>query len=355
MSFDAYSQILWPKDHKYKLIELLDDLVDYIKDGKGDLVLKSPALIKSHLVLCTDSQTFTVRQMNHSNSMLLMNDMSINKLKKEYDGPDSSLVAIDRFSSIHELTKLGGFIDTAGIAKYPGDEVSSSKTMEQVEADSPIDREHFYAQWYNICGSQVDGHAVILTPEYVTKSLYALISVLLAGKKAEGEFGIDDFLNSPVSSGLELQPSIISTLAHRFGDAVPLEKFTLNHEKCAWWFGIDTMRKASSVALTNKDFMLKWKLSLPPFFNASLDLALLRGHFCRPETGKIRFLDPDMLSRDLHTRIKELFQMVKAWDYEDFLAYIEGFLPPAKKADAIILKFARKKRIAKNKFIVCPR
>lgn len=355
MSFDAYSQVQWLNDRKYKLMELLDELVEYIEENKGKLTIRSPELVDNHLVLCTDDETYTMRQMNHSNTMLLMNDMNINQLGTKFTGPESALVAIDRSSYMYELTKLKGYIDTANIPTYPSGNAEESKTMEQLENDSPIDEGHFYLQWYGLCGSQVDGRAVILEPSFVTEALYTVISVLLSEKKADQEFDFDTLAKRCLVQDPKLTEDFVCTISHRFGDETSPGKFTLNHAKCAWWFGVETMKNASPALLTEKEFMLKWKLGLPPFFNASLDLSLLRGRFCRPEIGKIRYLNSEMLSSDLHTRIKELFQMLKEWDYDEFLAFIEAFIPPPKKADSIILKYAKKKRISKNKFIVCPR
>lgn len=355
MSFDAFCQLLGPKDHKYKLIELSDDLVDYITNEKGTLTIKSPINVKNHLALCTEDETYTLRQMNHSNTMLLMNDMKINKLEKQFDGPKSSLLGIDQFSYIYEPTKLPGYIDTTGIPSFPGEDATEGPSLSDVEADSPIDKAHFFRQWYQIGGSTVNGRAVMLKPDFVTEALHTLISVLLTQKIADKDFECKNVIDKCLVQDARLEMSIVHSLLHRFGDETAPERFKLNTSACAEWFGIEALKKCSTSPLSDKEFMLKWKLSLPAFFNASLDLDLLRGRFFRPEPDKVRYLDRDLLSKDLHTRIKELFRVVREWDYEDFLAFIDGLYPSTKKADSIILKFARKKRVTKTKFLVCPK
>ncbi|KAK8440893.1 Ctf8p and Ctf18p associating protein [Candidozyma auris] len=355
MSFNVYCQTSKRKDYTYKLVELSDDLVDYIKKGKGSLSFKSPKSIDNHLVLCTDDETYTVRQQNHSNTTILMNDAHVNKLKQKFETTDSSLVGIEQLSYTYELTKSSGYIDTAGIAKYPGGDVKSSKNIDQVKADSPVDAAHFEKQWYGLCGSTIDGYAVLLETDFITDALYTLISILLSLSKANEEYDLQQVASKCESQNTKLTKEIVATLSHRFGEETSPSRFKLDQNKCAWWFGVETMKKASPSLLTEKEFMLKWKSSLPPFFSASLDLSFLRGNFCRPQSDKIRYLNPEMLSKDLHARIKELFQMVKEWDYEEFLSFIDSFIPATKKKDSVIVKFARKKRVGKNKFVVCPR
>ena len=82
----------------------------------------------------------------------------------------------------------------------------------------------------------------------------------------------------------------------------------------------------------------------------------MRGYYCRPLNEQIQFLNPSTLTPgDMSTRVKELFQIVKEWEYEEFLPFIEEFIPKGKKPESIVLKYAKKKRVGKNRFMVCPR
>lgn len=360
MSFQVYNQISTPQDHVYKLVQLPPDLVAYMKDSKKKpLQFKSPVSSKNHLVLCTDDSTYTVRQMNHSNTVLLVNDMAVNKYNKTLKfvsdnsllEPNNTLLAIGLSNYQYELNPTPGYIDTQGVAVYDGKSKNpTSKTLSEVMEDSPIATSAFYPAWYNLCGCEVDGHAVILSSGLVTEVLHMLISILISLK-------LEVFQLQHVMEKAQLQSrlyteNVLHTITEKFcekhGDSLKLDKAAI-----ARWFGIETLKQCQQ-PLPDNEVLLKWKSSLPAFFNAPLDLSVLHGYYCRPTVGKVRYLPRNSLAGEIHTRIKELFLIVNEWDYDEFLPFVEEFIPSTKKPEAVIMKYARKKRVGKN-FVVCPR
>lgn len=356
MEFSTYRQTSGPEDYTYKVVELPEELVEYTKQQKGKLELKAPVSVKNHLVLCTEEKTYTMRQLNHSNAVLLTADMGLNTMGKQLlNESPQNLLSFAQCSYQYELTPTSGYVDTDGIPVWDGElEVGELKSLAEVEADSPMDGAHFLFAWHSLCGSTVGGKAVILSHSFATRALHELLTTLIAAK----------LLGKPVSLGeveaecagdKTLTPEVVRTLTHKFAvQPFRPDAFTVDHDACALWFGIQTLKTSSPAALPDKEFMLKWKLELPAFFSASLDLASLRGYFYRPELGKVRYLNASVLLKDLHSRIKEMFQMLKKWDYEEFFPFIKDFIPAGKKVDSVILKFARKQRLGK-KFVVCPR
>lgn len=347
--FHTYHSLTTPKDHIYKLVELPDDLLDYIKTEPGKTLQFKAPTGPNNLVLCTDSTTYNVRQMNHSNTVLLMNDMSSNYLQKNLATGDleRKLLGIGMTRYQYELTNCDGFVDTTGIPTYSGTIEKAEKTVADVLADSPISKERFYKSWYDLCGSEVDGYAVILGPDFTTDVLHTLVSILIASGAADGAFSESSLAKSALEQNPKYTPQVVHTVVEKFST-----DGKLSNEAVAKWFGIQTLKKCSE--LPDNEFLLKWKLSLPPFYDAPLDLVLVRGNYCRPYVGRVRHLHGANLSNEISARIKELFQIVKEWDYDEFLPYVEEFIPLTKKPESVILKFARKKRVGK-KFVVCPR
>lgn len=353
--FHAYNQLSTASTHMYKLVELPADLLEYVQKNPGKtLQFKAPTTSNS-LVLCTDSKTYNVRQMNHSNTVLLMDDVATGKknLRHLVGEPDlPQLVGISQSSYQYELTETEGVVDTSGVLQYgnePGSAKLGAKTVAEVCADSPIAPDQFLQQWHNLCGSEVDGKAVLLSPDFVTDALHTLVSVLIA----EGA----DYKNCPVSEShfraVEAQNAkytseIMTTIVGKFA-----AQRVLDISAVATWFGIQTL-KAAADPVADKELLLRWKSSLPPFFSAPLDLLLLTGHYYRPHSGRVRYLLGNSLSQDIAARVKEMFQIAKEWDYDEFLPFVTAFIPPTKKPESVIMKFARKKRVGK-KFVVCPR
>ena len=359
MSFNVYNQLDRSSDYVYKLIQLPKDLVEYIKDDPTKLLqFKAPTDVRNHLAICTDTTTYTVRQMNHSNTQLLMNDMAINKLgcSLVHNSPEPlsrQVLAIGLASYIYELSEAAGHILTAEVPIYEGSDTNlldATKTVADVCNDSTIAPCSFPAKWNALGGCSIDGKAVILSPNLLTDVLHTIISLMIAEDLQS--FKIDDMAKSAAEQNKLFTREIVETVASMFGN-IEKDSHSLDPMHVARWFGIQTL-KNQKTSLTEKELLLEWKASLPSFYNASLDIKQLLGHYFRPRTGQIRYLRSESLSSDLHSRIKEMFQMVKEWEYEEFLPFVRGFVPASKKADTIILKYARKKRVGK-KFYVCPR
>lgn len=362
MSFSVFSQVGKNDDDIYKLVQLPKKLLEYMKTPGNCLEFKSPESAKNQLVLCTDSETYNVRQMNHSNTQFVVEDLSSENqtktLRYSFGEPllESSqhLLAIGQCSYLYELTLSEGEIETQELPIYDGSEKLLEgfhiRTVEDVIKDSPIARKCFEKRWHSLCGSKVENRAVLLHPSFITEAIYALISVLIAEKKES--FTVDQILPLLLEHNERFTRDIVQTLAGKFCEEENLE-YTLNKPEISKWFGIMTLKKMMNSA-SDKDLLLNWKLSLPPFFNTLLDLKALQGHYYRPHVGTVQYLNPSGLSQDIHSRIKEMFKLVKEWDYEEFLPFVEKFIPSTKKPDAVILKYAKKRRNGKR-FIVCPR
>lgn len=298
--------------------------------------------------------------MNHSNTVLLVNDMSINKYGKTLVGmadkvpnvePNHTLLAIGLSTYQYQLTPTPGYIDATDVPIYDGKtKVDASKTVADIRSDSPIAVSAFPAAWYRIRGCDIDGQAVILSPGLVTDVLHTLISILIAQRLEL--FTLEDVADRALEQNPIHTENVLVTVTENFCERID-GKLHLRKAAIAQWFGVETL-KSCKQSLPDKELLLKWKSSLPPFFNVLLDLALLHGFYCRPTVGKLRYLPRDSLAGDIQTRVKEMFLIVKDWGWEEFLPYVEEFIPSTKKPEAVILKFARKKRVGKT-FVVCPR
>lgn len=372
-SYSTYQEIKSPTDHTYKLLQLTPDLLDYIKSNEhGELLLKSPPILKNHIVLVTDNKTWKMRQMNHSNSVLLLNNMKINKLNKTLEHiipveePTNQLLGIANLAYEYELSKIPGYIEIGNLPTYDGNfevanEIDSSRNVEALMNDSPISREEFYKEWYTLCGCEIEGKAVILSKEFITDGLQLLIPILITKdidyKSDAFNINISDISKEMRQQNRLYTQEVTITILHKFCiKHHESSMFKLNNLAVAKWFGIQTLFSTNANLISPKDFLLKWKSSFPPFYNVPIDLSQMRGYYCRPLNEQIQFLNPSTLTPgDMSIRVKELFQIVKEWEYEEFLPFIEEFIPKGKKPESIVLKYAKKKRVGKNRFMVCPR
>lgn len=371
-SYSTYQEIKSPGDHTYKLLQLTPDLLEYLKDNEdNELIIKSPTNVKNHIVLCTNNKTWKLRQMNHSNSVILLNDMKINKLDKtiQHITPPQEdshkLLGIANLSYEYELNRTAGDIDITNLPIFGGtevnDEMSYNKSVVGLLTDSPISKDEFYREWYSLCGCEIEGKAVILSKEFTTDGLQLLIPILITRdidyRGDAYNINLDEISKLMHEQNKLYTKSVTNTILNKFcikeNSSI---NFKLDNLAVAKWFGIQTLFDTNAKLISPKDLLLKWKSSFPPFYNIPIDLSQLRGYYCRPTEDRIQFLNPSTLTPgDMNMRVKELFKLVKEWDYEEFLPYIQEFIPKNKKPESIILKYAKKKRVNRNKSIICPR
>lgn len=312
--------------------------------------------------------------MNHSNTVYLLNDLSINSMDQAVDREaekenepgsvpqtDNLLVGFASGSFEYELTKTSGSINVEGLPVYDGTTIESTGYGEKdLLLDSPISGDEFYKKWYDLCGCEVNGSAVVLSRGFITDALAVLIPVIIS---IEADYN-SKTLNLDIKQISQLMAKenelytdkVLQTIIHKFGDVDESSgKFRLENLVITRWFGIQALSKEGR-ALDCKEFLLHWKSSLPHFYNVPLDLAQLKGFYVKPTSTLVQYLDPTSFSlTDAGVRIKELLLVSKEWDLEDFLPFIEDLVPSGRKPDSIILKHAKKKRVGKNRFVVCPR
>lgn len=376
-SYHTYHQISKSPAYSYKLVQLPPDILEYMRSSpNNDLLIKAPTHTNNELVMCTQDSTWKLRQMNHSNTVLVLNNMNVNKLNHQLKhvvpsdknkAINNKLLGLTNCSFEYELLKSQGYIEISNLPSYNGSPLNvPSNEMVSVTKlinDSPISLNQFYKEWYSNRGCEINGQAVLLLTQFTTEVLQTLIPILISNQISytEGSFNIE--LNQIVSlmhnQNDTYNKEIVLTILHKFGFRNPDSptSFKLNNLEISKWFGIQTLlSSASATSIQPKQLLINWKSSFPPFYNIPIDLKDLRGYYCRPLKDQIQYLDPSVLTdKDISARAKDLFKVVKEWDYDEFLPFIQHLIPSGKKTDSVILKFARKKRVGKNKFMVTPR
>ncbi|CAK7901957.1 sister chromatid cohesion protein Dcc1p [[Candida] anglica] len=366
--YELYAQTTHSDDYSYKLVQLPADLLEYVKQQDAELTIKAPSTVNNHMVLCTKNTTYKLRQMNHSNTVLLMNDLSVNKLEKSvkptFEGvgqvTSNSLVSMATLSYEYEPTITKGYIETERLSVYNGTNTPIPEdqqiTIQTLLEESPISTVQFYKEWYNKGGCEINGHAVILSRQLLTELISTLLTILISeGIDYNESLGLDQVTSFLIKHDSSITSEIVNTVIQKFGVLDDSNSFKLDHEIISKWFGIQTLFQTSFNLISCDDFLVAWKTSLPTFYNVPIDLIQLRGNFCRPTNDKIQHLNPSTLSTtDLGMRIKELFAIAKNWDYDEFMPYIQSYIPIGKKPESIVLKYAKKKRVGK-KYIVCQR
>ncbi|EGW30202.1 uncharacterized protein SPAPADRAFT_158781 [Spathaspora passalidarum NRRL Y-27907] len=348
--YQLYQQINKDDKHTYKLLQLPPDLLTHLSTSSdSELLIKSDADASS-VVICNNDTTWKLRQMNHSNTVVLLDNLNIKHRDTSLSETTNVLIGGDMCSYEYELTSTKGVINVDKIPVYDGDELQESITLDELSYDSLCSKNEFVNNWYELGGCEIMGKAYLLSPRLITEILYVIITYLISRKiNYNNSFNLQDI--KVVDENIN--ESMVFSVLHKFGQVADNE-VTLQNDKIAKWFGVIELAKSDDLINAN-DFLINWKGSLPPFYNVSLDIADLRGYYSSPILNKMRYVNPKLLSTNLSTRFSQLFEIDNNWDYDLFVPLIEEFVPKGKKIDTLIIKYARKKKITKNKFTVCPR
>lgn len=365
--YNIYAQTKFSSDCSYKFIQLPPDLLEYVESGGGELSIKVPDEKKHYAVLCTENKTYQLIQMNHTNTVLLLNDTSVNKIGQNISDyqpqgeGEGNVVSFASLSYEYEPRVTSGHINVENLPVFDGQKLSSSSTnvtVNQILDLSPISKTEFFVEWYDLCGTEFKNQAATLSGPFVTEILSTLLTILIAERvDYRQELEVPQIIDWMRAQNTNMTLSFIETVLHKFGTCNK-KVVTLDHEKIPAWFGLQALIDTHSRILTENDFLLSWKLLLPAFYNVPIDLKQLRGNFCRPlaqERNKIQHINPNsLLVGDLSARFKDLFSVSKEWDYDEFVPFIDKYLPVGKKPELLILKYARKRRMGK-KIVVCQR
>lgn len=337
-------------DPSYRLIELSPELQNIIEKNEEPIFIKA-SNEEGEIILCSKSKTFQIKQRNHSNTVLLM-DSKVNSSETEKN--NRSFWGYSSQSSVLECNPTSGNIDVKGIPIYDGQgnlkNNGQEVSLHYLKDNAPISDLEFEKAWFNLNGSSIDGQAVILSHDFITRSLHVLIMSIMASNLDFNELSLIEVYNT-LSEDDDYTIDVVETVLRKFANE-DIEPFSLNKEKIAQWYGIESLKKfASKKYISPPEFFIKWKSEFPPFFECSIDLPLLNGFFVRPLPDRIQYLSKNDLPRDINNRLNVLFRSQSTWELNDMIPYIEEFNTKGLKYDNFIMKFAKKKKVGKKVYI----
>lgn len=331
-----------PQSYSYRLMELTPELLKVIEEKKEPLVLKAPTS-KSEVVLCTSSETFALRQRNHSNTVMMTKE-------GERDGK-KFFCSYATLSNVFEVRKSEGHIITEGIPLYDGQNkitnTGESVTLDELKTRSAISDLEFESNWFALNGSSLNGQAIILTDDIITRTLHVMIMSIMASSLDFSELSLIEVFQS-MGEDPDITIDIVETVLRKFvtNDREP---YQLNKAKVVQWYGIETLRRhCRTKPIELSDFFIKWKSELPPFFESSLDIPLLRGNYAMPLPERIQYVSKLELPSDIQNRLKVLFKLQSSWNLTELAPFIEEFNHKNVKIENFVMKFAKKKKQGKK-------
>lgn len=340
---DVYTRL--EPSTRYKLLELTPELTEILKQGSEPLSLKASS-VEGEIVLCLSDATFQVRQKNHTNTLLLMTHT------------DAKLEGFASLESQLELTKVKGRIELLPLlplyAEFgqPLPAGASQLSVQELMQRSPVSDGQFRHLFMAVAnGSEVEGCAVVLTREFVTRTLGHLLTTLLALELDQSRLEVEAVVEA--IGDPDYTPALVRTLLWKFSTAPETTQgavFALDPVKVSQWYGINALQTFAQRVISPTDFLIHWKSVVPPFFECPIDLAMLAGHFVRPLLGKIQYvcLEGVLRETDPIKRFKMLFKLQGLWDINEIGPFIDDLNLRGLKRDTFVIKYAKRKQIGKR-------
>ncbi|CCH59942.1 hypothetical protein TBLA_0C01270 [Henningerozyma blattae CBS 6284] len=356
-----YSQLEY--DHGYKLIQLTPELLDALKSNNNALKFKQvqtdhEGTMVDDVILCSKNKSWNIKQKNHSNTVLLCKDEKLN-------GNDNCIKGYGKCTYEYETRLTKGHINLNVIPIYDGEEEEKldSCNFEELINQSGCSMEEGIKEWEEICGCVIDNHVCILGENYIHSVLHILLMSLMAeGYDMESQgFLIAEGIESVQKDGNENEKSqVIESVIKRFFHRENTDtngkevRWLIDKKKIGVWYGIKALKKyASKNPIRDVEFLQEWRSMFPPFMSIEIDLKMLRGHYCKPNSiqGQIKYLSKDILPMDSKQRFKMLFQIQSQWLQEEIEPFVKDLNTRNMKIDTFIMKFARRRHVGKQYII----
>ena len=360
-SINSFISIKFPEESNetgsssYRLLELADPNLLAICEGNNDLYIRGRA--DDEAVLCTDNQTFLLRELITSNMFLVVEKDSYGSSGLIVGRPSGTLevTALARPPGIDQLLKAlkdapynGGIEDE----DFKDDEVIHvTKIYENVQASSKEIEECLKEQGVIIIKGEE--YSIILCFIFTYVDHYRKLGNHLLCRFFELFFNTA-ILEDWNLSDEPLKFEKIWETFQQYEDEFPsnLAEFILQfYSSSSGKFDfVKTSRFLAEQFLCarsvwdQEDFMTAWEKSLNDLFKPELsdikDMFLSERH---PGSGRMelrKYLRSELPS-DVENRFIALFRTRPRWQYDDLVPFINDLGKDTKELDAIVLKHGR--------------
>lgn len=344
--------------NSYSLLELASPALIEAFESGSSIVIKG--LPEDEAVLCTDSKTFVVRQVNTSNSIVLVNKSTQDQKSYVHDDVSNTielLPCIARLGRLDELLKE---------TSYSGPENESSLDSKKFYTFSDLlsvvqASEKELLEGLSVRGAfEHEGYYRVLDRDFLFRLFDSLMTNSTTNQISLDHMSLGEakrcFIDEQRQLGQEEDiPDNVLTAAinvmikdiNHGGD----ESFTLTfcQEKTCRFLGEWLLTNPEGKRWKLEDFMTYWKSMGHDIFEP--DLAYLKGLFVQYETVKfqitekyIYYFPVNQLSTEPPQRFAALFSEKPLWSLEEIEAFLDDLAPTKKEKETLLLKFARAHR-----------
>ncbi|KAI8140627.1 sister chromatid cohesion protein Dcc1 [Fennellomyces sp. T-0311] len=344
----------------YRLIELSDEKIAKAIESSGELVIKG--LPEDEAVLCTEDQTFSLREVDTSNSLLLArtespNDQNLHVLD-DLSYTIEAIPCLARLGRINELlqpTQYAGRAAEANLenkVQYTYEDLLSIVQASEVELQRGLAERNTFI--LNAAGSLIQwellGKYRMLERNYMNGLLDALLTnVDIAGLDLHALpiEAAKDCIRQNQLDGQDIPEEVVEVCLNAFGDEVDGMTLRLSQERVCRFIGEWILTSEPGKEWTEEDFMDIWRKVTRGTFSPDMDM--LKGLYVMTERKTIHRMQnyisyfplAELPDNPVH-RFASLFSKKPLWTLEEITPYIEDIAPDSKARDKLLLKYTRR-------------
>ncbi|KAL9585469.1 MAG: hypothetical protein Q9212_001502 [Teloschistes hypoglaucus] len=273
---------------RFRLLELSPSLLNLATSKESRLSLKTTTPTEAdpgHVVLCSDDQTFQVRQVHSSNSVFIIQPSCITSQNHGLDHSDgltaiakceATLEAIPYSPACGPLLKgaLPVFTDLESAQKL---KPAAVQNKQSILNDMPMSSQQFNQAWTNLCAFEVGDQAWCPSPSMLWKVWTSITSACtLKG------LSLHQSLDTQALARTMEEDDIPPPLFHAVMSKLQVEGETthvkVDKMKCVLWTGSVLLQSPTAVAkpMAVTDFLREWKDHLPEAWRKDSTLEALR-------------------------------------------------------------------------------
>ncbi|KAJ3061231.1 Sister chromatid cohesion protein DCC1, partial [Podochytrium sp. JEL0797] len=351
---------------RYRLLQLPPDVASLFESGSGTS-LSIRGSEDDDAVLTTASNTFAIKDVHSSNSLILVNrnpkDPELMLLEQDLEEPTAdenytvaaslaTYIEINRIvpkskdQLIHLLTpstyhgpyleqKRVSKLDAADMNLYSWDVLCGIVQASDEELRSSLD---------DLGAVELDGSFRLISPAFLNEFIQLFVASAEIEEKDTSAITIQDALQ--MMDEHEIPEAVILHCLRLISDEVSeagsgIHK--LSPQKICRATGIQVLMSIKHKASLHK-FLKEWRKVTPGAFEISLEC--LKGLYLLEENTtsnqhEIFYFPKSNLPPIAKDRLDHLFQIRRKWTSTDMMPYIDDLAENKKKLDLLLLKFTR--------------
>jgi hypothetical protein len=323
-----------------------EDQQQYILLQLDDALLNEPLVIKpaagSGSVLCSSAQTFSLKDVQQSNSLLFLAETNTED-ELVVQGEATSWLEPNKVKpSIHVDLDIHNPDDNVIGRGIPAEELFSRISASDDEIRSALSQQ--MAIDLIACGGVVQ-----LQGDYVLRMLATLINIVQgAGMQLTS---INETIFREALAKEEEETEVLIFLLHRFSSGA--DPYCLDGDEICRHTGEAALKQVAKFPCSLTLFSACWQDKTPvQFRHQASSLALMDGHYVQPASNLIQYFAEAALSSEPKARLAQLFAIKGRWREQEISTFLASLVDGDVKAiNSLIMKFARKTKIGKETFI----